>query len=147
METQERGFITGEQKEVGRQCIYICPLLFFIITLLLSVFAIVYNAKSDYSGARDAQDALKYLAHNLQRQLYEKATAVSISIACPTDYYVESIGYSNAIKSGCLCKDGTIHTKAYCLVKGSTNNCEYFGGAGSRDLQFWKSHKICVKKL
>ena len=147
MESQERGFITGEQKEIGRQCVYLCPLIFFIITLFLSIIAVIYNSKSDYHGAKDAQDSLKYLAHNLQKHMFESATAVSISKSCPKDFYVESLGTFSGIKSGCLCEDGSKHTKAYCLIKGNSNGCKYFSGAGSRDLQFWKSHKICVKKF
>lgn len=128
-----------------RHCLFIIPLIFFTVIFCLSLALVVENNKIKVSGANEAHEVMRYLALNLKKGLFEDVVSVNLTDSCPIDYYSENLGHFNALNSGCLCQDGSVHSRAYCWLKG--DECTYYKGSFSKNIHFWKNRKICAKKL
>ena len=47
------------------------------------------------------------------------------------------------IRSGCLCRDGTVHSHAYCFVQ---EKCTYVKSKEAKPLFYFRKAKLCVKR-
>ena len=134
----------GKGKNRLKNFFYILPLIFLILALLFAAIMLHYHHKhSDEIG--EAKDSMVYLTKNLKYHPIEDIKAVAKTGNCPTGYHHEHLGKFKGVEHGCLCTDGTTHTKAYCLTKPDTK-CKYTSGVKPHDYGNFLDTKICAKR-
>lgn len=134
----------GRSKNRLKNFFYILPLIFLILALLFTAVMLHHHNKH---GAEidEAKDSLTYLGKNLKYHPIEELKVVAKTAECPTGYTQEHLGKFKGVNHGCLCHDGSVHTKAYCLTQSETK-CKYTSGLKAHDYGVFLGEKICSKR-
>lgn len=145
-EEEERGLVKGSNRNLLREFLFLIPLAFFLIVLFFSVALIIYNHHQQDNGRKEAHSALDYLAHNLKKAPIHDLKLIAHATNCPEGFEKEGLGHYPGTESGCMCKDGSVHTKSYCWFK-SSDECKYSGASQSHEVKVWATHSFCVKRF
>ena len=136
----EEGLIGGSSRHSLRNCIYLLPLIFLLLSLLTGISLLIFNAKFENQDIAESQASINYLQHNLKLAPFEDISTIAQTSACPTGFTDESLGAWKGTKSGCLCKDGSVHSKTACELK-SPSECKYSSNLDSKEFKILSSIK------
>ena len=134
------------KRNICRNFLFLLPLIAFILICFFSVCLLITSKDNNHLDFKEQTAVLNYLGKNYKKDLWEECKAVPKSENCATGLKHEPIGTFKGLKEGCLCKDGTVHTKAFCQTK-SESKCKWFPGHAGKDYLLWKTRKFCVKKI
>ena len=145
-DAEERGLISKSNRNLLRELLFLLPLIFFLIVLFFASGLLIKNHHSSDSGRNEAHSALEYLAKNIKLAPIQDAKFVKAGANCPDGFTKEILGNYPGSHSGCVCKDGSVHTRSYCWFK-SSSDCKYSKGTQGHQYKVWSAHSVCTKRF
>lgn len=73
-----------------------------------------------------------------------KAKAAAES--CDAGFEEVTLGKFGQIEGGCLCRDGTVHSKAYCALHAFSGECSLVKSVKETPVKIFNTFKLCVKR-
>ena len=136
----------GGSKNRIKNFFYLCPLIFLLIALLFAIVMLHYHHEVDTQQHNEAVDAVKVMGANLEKHMIKDLKTVKAHENCPTGYKHQSLKGYYGTESGCLCSDGSVHSKSYCWFK-SNHECKYSSGFPSKSFKSIHGAKICLQRF
>lgn len=133
--------------KLSKWTLFLSPLIFFLICFIFLIAVISISYVHQSSNIESAESTLRALARNLQQNpiIDIKSTDSTAATAKCDDLYNKEILYIwSGINSGCLCKDGSVHSWAYCQFKGE---CTWVDSFDPQNFEIWDTKFVCVKRL
>lgn len=145
LEYENPNFESGSKNRI-KNFFYLWPLLFLILALLFAIVMMHYNSSVQNSNFEEAHDAVNTLSANLNKKFIEDIKTVKETETCPAGFKHENVGKFYGTDSGCLCSDGSVHSRSYCWFK-SSNECKYSSEMSEKPFKAFLNTKFCVKHL
>ena len=135
----------SSQKEFLRNIMFILPLIFFLFIFIFICVQLGQNGgfPSDKNG--EAAQVITYLNTNLHETPIEELKVVKKGEACPLGYKKSIVGVFNGINSGCICEDGSVHSKSHC-ESNKNGQCTFYSGKSKESLHVWRNSVFCEKR-
>ncbi|CAD8121579.1 unnamed protein product [Paramecium sonneborni] len=136
--------------------LYILPIAFFIIVLL--IMALIFAYKVKHLNPEGAHNTLETLKNNLQMAPIEDIVVATQStsavghnviphfthdqVECPNGYGRTHLGQWDGVQSGCICENGDISHSLTCFYK---SNCKKVKSHESIFFTTWQQKQYCTK--
>ena len=142
---EEESIEPSSKTEYLRNIMFLLPLAFFLFIFIFICVQLGQNGGFPSDENREAAKVIGYLDKNLHLAPIEELKAVKKGEACPLGFKKSVVGKFNGIKSGCICEDGSVHSKAHC-ESNKNGQCTYYSGKSKQSLHVWRESVFCEKR-
>lgn len=125
-----------------KQCLCLLPILFALFIFITTIILLAKDKKTaDQMEA--AKQVLIFTDRNLNKKPIYQITGVDELTNCLSGFTEMYVGEFDEISGGCICQDGSVHSKAYCYLKMKfTTSCKILSGQSEISLKLWTKEEI-----